>query len=91
MPIYEYKCSNCNHVFDVIQKISDDPITHCSACSCDTAVRLVSAAGFQLKGTGWYATDFKTKTNKGSASSNSSSEKKSTEKNVSTTTSQKDE
>lgn len=61
MPIYEYECSNCHHTFDLIQKFSDAPITLCPSCSQDTAVRLVSAAGFQLKGTGWYATDFKTK------------------------------
>lgn len=61
MPIYEYQCSNCHHTFDLIQKMSDEPASMCPACSKETAVRLVSAAGFQLKGTGWYATDFKTK------------------------------
>ena len=62
MPIYEYQCSNCHHTFDLIQKMSDEPVKLCPECSKDTAVRLVSAAGFQLKGTGWYETDFKTKT-----------------------------
>lgn len=62
MPIYEYQCSNCHHTFDLIQKMSDEPVTICPACTKASAVRLVSAAGFQLKGTGWYATDFKTKT-----------------------------
>ncbi len=61
MPIYEYQCSGCHHTFDLIQKMSDEPIKLCPSCSKETAVRLVSAAGFQLKGTGWYATDFKTK------------------------------
>lgn len=61
MPIYEYQCMHCNHEFDLMEKISDVPNTHCPACSRDTAVRLVSAAGFQLKGTGWYVTDFKDK------------------------------
>lgn len=61
MPIYEYQCSSCQHKFDCIQKINDEPIKTCPQCSEDTAVRLVSAAGFQLKGTGWYATDFKNK------------------------------
>ena len=61
MPIYEYQCSGCHHAFDVIQKMSDEPIKICPVCSKNTAVKLVSAAGFQLKGTGWYATDFKTK------------------------------
>lgn len=61
MPIYEYQCSNCNHHFDVIQKVNDEPIKTCPQCAEDKAIRLVSAAGFQLKGSGWYATDFKNK------------------------------
>jgi putative FmdB family regulatory protein len=61
MPIYEYECSNCHHQFDVLQKIHDEPVKTCASCGKDKAVRLVSAAGFQLKGTGWYATDFKNK------------------------------
>jgi putative FmdB family regulatory protein len=61
MPIYEYQCSACHHAFDVLQKMSDDAIKQCPECSQDTAVKLVSAAGFQLKGTGWYETDFKHK------------------------------
>ena len=59
MPIYEYQCSACHHAFDVLQKMSDDAIKQCPECNQDTAVKLVSAAGFQLKGTGWYETDFK--------------------------------
>lgn len=59
MPIYEYECSNCHHTFDLIQKINDAPVQTCPECAQDTAKRLVSAAGFQLKGTGWYVTDFK--------------------------------
>lgn len=61
MPIYEYQCTSCHHHFDLLQKISDEPATECLACHKNTAVKLVSAAGFQLKGTGWYATDFKNK------------------------------
>lgn len=61
MPIYEYECTTCHHKFDELQKLNDEPIKKCPECSKDTAVRLVSAAGFQLKGTGWYATDFKNK------------------------------
>ena len=61
MPIYEYQCADCHHQFDVLQKIHDEPIKQCPQCSKEQAVRLVSAAGFQLKGTGWYATDFKDK------------------------------
>lgn len=59
MPIYEYSCANCHHQFDVLQKISDDPIKICPQCQYNSVTKLVSAAGFQLKGTGWYVTDFK--------------------------------
>lgn len=61
MPIYEYQCQGCHYQFDLIQKMSDEPVKTCPKCSEDKAVRWVSAAGFQLKGNGWYATDFKTK------------------------------
>ena len=61
MPIYEYQCSACHHAFDVLQKMSDDAEKICPECNQNTAVKLVSAAGFQLKGTGWYETDFKNK------------------------------
>lgn len=59
MPIYAYKCSACGHAKDVLQKISDDPLTQCPACHADVFSKQVTAAGFQLKGSGWYATDFK--------------------------------
>lgn len=61
MPIYEYQCSACHHAFDALQKMNDDAIKKCPECNKDTAIKLVSAAGFQLKGTGWYETDFKNK------------------------------
>ncbi|CAM2838283.1 Type I antifreeze protein [Legionella steigerwaltii] len=61
MPIYEYQCTSCNHHFDLMQKISDEPVKQCPVCYKNTVVKLISAAGFQLKGTGWYATDFKNK------------------------------
>lgn len=61
MPIYEYQCSSCQHQFELMQKIGEAAQTHCPACNKDAAIRLVSAAGFQLKGTGWYVTDFKNK------------------------------
>lgn len=61
MPIYEYICSNCNHKFELIQKVSDTSVTSCPNCAASPAQRLVSAPGFQLKGTGWYVTDFKDK------------------------------
>jgi len=59
MPIYEYKCSSCGHKKEVLQKMSDAPLTQCPACAKPTLTKLISAAGFQLKGSGWYATDFK--------------------------------
>ncbi len=59
MPIYEYHCQACGHDFEVLQKITDNGIPACVHCGKAQVERLVSAAGFQLKGTGWYATDFK--------------------------------
>lgn len=61
MPIYEYKCTACGHQLEAIQKISDLPMTICPECNKESLQKLISAAGFQLKGTGWYATDFKNK------------------------------
>jgi putative FmdB family regulatory protein len=60
MPIYEYRCSACGNELEALQKLSDPPLTQCPACHADALVKLVTAAGFQLKGSGWYATDFKT-------------------------------
>jgi len=59
MPIYEYKCTNCGHKKEVLQKLSDPPLRECPACGKAALSKLISAAGFQLKGSGWYATDFK--------------------------------
>ena len=59
MPIYEYRCSSCGAQKDVLQKISDAPLTACPDCGKETFSKQLSAAGFQLKGSGWYATDFK--------------------------------
>lgn len=61
MPFYEYRCSACNHEFDAMQKMSDAPLTNCPECQQPSLVKLISAAGFQLKGSGWYVTDFKDK------------------------------
>lgn len=61
MPTYEYQCQACGHHHEEFQKISDAPITECPACHQPSLSKLVSAASFQLKGTGWYATDFKDK------------------------------
>jgi putative FmdB family regulatory protein len=59
MPIYEYRCDACGHEDEIIQKISDDPITVCPECGAEAFKKLISAAGFRLKGGGWYETDFK--------------------------------
>ena len=61
MPIYEYRCSSCGHQQEFLQKVSDAPLTTCTACGQDTFSKMLTAAGFQLKGSGWYATDFKSK------------------------------
>lgn len=59
MPIYEYRCSSCNHELEKLQRMSDPELTDCPNCGAKTLNRLVSAAGFRLKGSGWYETDFK--------------------------------
>lgn len=59
MPIYAYKCASCGTAKDVLQKISDPALTECPACGKPTFQKQITAAGFQLKGSGWYATDFK--------------------------------
>ena len=59
MPIYAYQCAACGHVQDVLQKLSDAPLTQCPACHAESFSKQVTAAGFQLKGSGWYETDFK--------------------------------
>lgn len=59
MPIYAYKCESCGHAKDVLQKVSDEPLSVCPACGAPTFRKQLTAAGFQLKGTGWYVTDFR--------------------------------
>ncbi len=61
MPIYEYQCKNCGEKSEFLQKMSDEPALTCPNCQKNALTRLVSAAGFQLKGTGWYVTDFRDK------------------------------
>lgn len=58
MPIYAYRCEACGHAKDVLQKMSDAPLSTCPECGKDTFRKQVTAAGFQLKGSGWYVTDF---------------------------------
>ncbi len=74
MPIYAYKCSACGFAKDVLQKMSDAPLSECPSCGASAFSKQVTAAGFQLKGSGWYVTDFrdggkKTGAEKGSAGS----------------------
>jgi putative FmdB family regulatory protein len=64
MPIYEYRCSSCGHQQEALQKVSDAPLTVCAQCGKPALSKMLTAAGFQLKGSGWYATDFR---NKGAA------------------------
>ncbi len=59
MPIYAYKCDSCGFAKDVLQKMSDAPLTDCPSCGATAFKKQLTAAGFQLKGSGWYATDFK--------------------------------
>lgn len=59
MPIYEYRCAACGHTEDHLQKLADAPLTKCPACGRKKYQKQLTAAGFQLKGSGWYATDFK--------------------------------
>jgi len=59
MPIYEYQCQSCGHQHEALQKLSDAPLIVCPACTKPELMKKISAAGFRLKGSGWYETDFK--------------------------------
>ena len=71
MPIYEYECKACGHQMEAMQKMSDDPLTDCPSCGKAELNKLISAAGFRLKGSGWYETDFKSGSKKNVADSSS--------------------
>lgn len=73
MPIYEYQCKSCGHEQDILQKMSDEPLTECPQCKEQSFTKRISAAGFRLKGQGWYETDFKSGSKKNLASSESAS------------------
>lgn len=75
MPIYAYKCGSCGHAKDVLQKISDAPLTDCPACGASSFSKQITAAGFQLKGSGWYVTDFRGGSGGGSAPAGDKAEK----------------
>lgn len=71
MPIYEYQCQACGHVFEAMQKMADEPLKKCPECKKSKLQKLVSAAGFRLSGSGWYETDFKSGKKKNVAESSS--------------------
>jgi len=73
MPIYEYRCESCGHQQEFLLKVSDAPLTVCTKCGKPTFSKMVTAAGFQLKGSGWYATDFKNSGAKPAAKSSATS------------------
>ena len=75
MPIYEYVCAKCEHSMEAIQKMSDDALTDCPGCGEAALKKKISAAGFRLKGAGWYETDFKSGSKKNVAESSGSSKK----------------
>ncbi len=72
MPIYEYQCAKCQHQFDTLQGLHDKPLRKCPECGKLALTKLVSAAGFRLKGGGWYETDFKSGNKKNLANSDTS-------------------
>ncbi len=77
MPIYAYRCESCGFEKDVLQKMSDAPLTQCPQCEKDAFRKQVTAAGFQLKGSGWYVTDFRGGSNAGNGAPNSAGAAKS--------------
>jgi putative FmdB family regulatory protein len=74
MPIYEYRCEACGHKLETLQRLSDSRLTDCPVCGKSRLSKLVTAAGFQLKGSGWYATDFKGSGSKPAAAKTGSGE-----------------
>lgn len=75
MPLYEYRCESCGHEFEELQKFSDKPIKKCPECRALKVKRLVSKTSFQLKGEGWYVTDYARKGKEGDSGSNGKSKK----------------
>ncbi|RMG56482.1 MAG: zinc ribbon domain-containing protein [Gammaproteobacteria bacterium] len=75
MPIYEYRCEDCGHELEALQKMSDAPLTECPECGKPALKKQVSAAGFRLSGSGWYETDFKSGSKRNIAEKDSSSSK----------------
>ncbi len=80
MPIYEYKCTECEHRLEKLQKMNDDPLKDCPECGKSSLTKLVSASSFKLKGSGWYETDFKNKKKPESSSNEKAKAEGSSEK-----------
>lgn len=87
MPIYEYQCHHCGKYCEFLQKVTDDPVRQCPHCKKDNLEKRISPAAFHLKGSGWYATDFKSKQKSPDATSDAS-DKKSDDKKTKETTSE---
>ena len=85
MPIYEFQCQSCGNEVEVLQKISDAPLTICPACGKDEMKKKVSAAAFRLSGGGWYETDFKSGDNKKNLTESKTDKKPSSDSKPATT------
>ena len=81
MPIYEYECAACGKAFEAIRKFSDPPLESCAECGAPDPKKLISAAAFHLKGTGWYATDYGKSSSKGGPKPETSEERQSDSNN----------
>ena len=77
MPIYEYRCGDCGHAFEKLQKLNEQPLIDCPECGQAALQKLISAAGFRLKGKGWYETDFKNSKKESSSTKQDKQDKKS--------------
>jgi putative FmdB family regulatory protein len=89
MPIYEYRCADCNHQFELMQKFSDPPLEQCPSCAGQVH-KLISRSAFHLKGSGWYVTDYARKGGQTGTSSNSSESSSTTDTSASTSSSATD-
>ncbi len=89
MPIYEYRCDNCGHELEAFQKLSENPLKTCPNCKNDSLIKRISAAGFRLKGAGWYETDFKSGKKKNVSGSDTSSDSTASKSESSTSDSSK--
>ncbi len=89
MPIYEFQCQSCGNEVEIIQKISDAPLTDCEACGKPEMKKMVSAAAFRLSGSGWYETDFKKGAKKNLTAKNDDKPKKTNDKKEKKTESKK--